>query len=35
MDRTDIIVRISGKGQFKINSDILQKLTKLIIQSLR
>lgn len=32
MNKNDIIVRISGKGQFKINSEILDKLTKLIIQ---
>lgn len=29
MDRTDIIVRISGKGQFKINSDILDKINEI------
>jgi archaellum component FlaC len=29
MSRTDIIVRISGKGQFKINSDILDKINEI------
>ena len=29
MDRTDILVRISGKGQFKINSDILDKINEI------
>jgi archaellum component FlaC len=29
MDRTDIIVRISGKGQFKINSNILDKINEI------
>lgn len=28
MDRTDIIVRISGKWQFKINSNILDKINE-------
>jgi PspAA-like protein len=29
MDRTDIIVRISGIGQFKINSDVLDKINEI------
>jgi archaellum component FlaC len=29
MSRTGIIVRISGKGQFKINSDILDKINEI------
>ena len=29
MSRNDIIVRISGKGQFKINSEILDKTNKI------
>ena len=29
MSRNDIIVRISGKGQFKINSEILDKINKI------
>lgn len=29
MDRTDIIVRIQGKGQFKINSNILDKINEI------
>jgi hypothetical protein len=29
MRRNDIIVRISGKGQFKINSEILDKINKI------
>ena len=29
MSRNDIIVRISGKGQFKINSEILDKINEI------
>lgn len=29
MSKNDIIVRISGKGQFKINSEILDKINKI------
>lgn len=29
MNKNDIIVRISGKGQFKINSEILDKINKI------